>query len=379
MILSLLLACSPDQAPTSEELNDRAYVVSELSNELFVFNAETLEEVASIDSSVRPNAPNANHMAMVVANGSKVYISATEADSVVVVDAGTLEVKGTLPVGASNTHMALREGTTQVWVMNEDDNSVSIVDSATDRVVATLSDPSFYTPHFARFSDGYAYIPSIAGNQISVVDLSTLRVVDVLVPEGLEMGACAGDPCGFADAQIAADGVLYASHIETGRVLVYDTIRHERLADITGLSRPWSAFVNPFDAEAGAMVPSWGDAALWRVGRAGAEARWDVGDSEVYGVNFSATAPDLAYVLNRSQQQVAIVDRATGARIDSLDVGGTTETATTTASGRLLLPVSSAGAVVVIDTATGDVLARYEGVGQYPWSVATSSGQNYCH
>lgn len=63
---------------------------------------------------------------------------------------------------------------------------------------------------------------------------------------------------------------------------------------------------------------------------------------------------------------------------DTLDVGGTTETATTTTDGRLLLPIYSAGEVAVIDTATHEELARFSGVGTYPWSVTTAEGQNYC-
>ena len=65
--------------------------------------------------------------------------------------------------------------------------------------------------------------------------------------------------------------------------------------------------------------------------------------------------------------------------LDTLDVGGTTETGTTTLDGRLLLPISSTGEVAVIDTVTHEELARFGGVGTYPWSVSTAAGQNYCH
>ncbi len=364
---------------TASDLSHRAYVVSAESNELFVFDFETLEAIGSVDTSLFGEA-NANHMAIVSPDGAKVFISASHARSLVVVDAASLEVTGTIDVGTYNSHMSVRPGTSELWVVNEDDDSVSVVDMDSEQVLRTITDDSFDVPHFVRFSGDFAYIANIGGNQISVLDLSTDTVVDTLVADGTEEGACAGDPCGFADAQISPDGILFASHIETGTVLVYDTVNRTRLADVPVGTQPWSAFVDPFGGDDdAAMVPSWGDLSVSRIGADGSRIAAEVGDSEVYGVNYSPTAPGEAFVLNRSSHEVIVVDRATGARIESLDVGGTTETATTTPDGRLLLPVSSAGAVAVIDTATHEEIARFEDVGVVPWSVATAAGQNYCH
>lgn len=383
MNLLTLLACTAavptDGTSTEGALTDRAYVVSETSNELFVFDAKTLAEIGTVDTTVEAGLVNGNHMAMVTGDGAKVYVSASETNRLVVFDAATLGRIGTIPVGRHNTHVAVREGTNELWVMNEDDDTISVVDTETDTVVRTLSDPSFATPHFARFSEGYAYVPNIAGNHISVVDLATYAVVDTLVPNGLTEGTCESDPCGFADAQISPSGVLYASHFASGKVLVYDTIAHVRLADAEAGGQTWSAFVDPFSERDEALVPSWLTESVARVGRDGATSLWSAGDAEVYGVNFSPTAPDLVFVLNRVRNEVAVVDRTTGERVDTLAAGGTTETATTTPDGRLLLPVSSTGEVVVYDTATREELARFSGVGDHPWSVATAAGQNYCH
>lgn len=377
MTLLLLAACG--EAPSETNLLDRAYVVSNASNEVFVFDYNTLEPIGSLDTTVRPGAVNGNHMAMVTPDGTKVYTTAADEDALVIIDAETLSVTQTLPIGAHATHMALRAGTSELWIMAEDDNTVVVLDTETDTVTHTLTDPSFATPHFAQFSGGYAYVPNIAGNQISVIDLATYTVVETLVPEGLTAGACAADPCGFADAQISPSGVLFASHIESGRVVVYDTLAQTRLPDVVVGLLPWSAFVDPFSDDGAAFVPSWATETISRVDVAGDAAIWTAGDAEVYGVNFSPTAPDVAFVLNRVRNEVGVIDRITGARIDALAVGGTTETATTTPSGRLLLPISSTNEVAVIDTATRVELARFPNVGVYPWSVATASGQNYCH
>ncbi len=380
--LLLATACSPETAADLSEtgaLASRAYVVSEESNELFVFDYETLEAIGSVDTSIGGET-NANHMSIVSPDASKVFVSASHHDALVVVDAASLEVVNTIDVGTHNTHMMVRDGTDELWVMNEDDNSISVVDMEAETVLRTIADPSFVVPHFVHFSGDFAYVPSIGGNQVSVIDLRTDEVVDTLVASGTEEGACAADPCGFADAQISQSGVLYASHIETGTVLVYDTIAHERRADLEVGGSPWSAFVDPFNSGANAaFVPSWADATVSRISEAGERTVTAVGDAEVYGVNYSPTAPDTAFVLNRLKEQIAVIDHDSGALLEELDVGGTTETGTTTDSGMLLVPLSSAGSVIVIDTATLEELARFEGIGTYPWSVATASGQGYCH
>jgi DNA-binding beta-propeller fold protein YncE len=264
--------------------------------------------------------------------------------------------------------------------MAEDDNAVVVFDMDSETIIHTITDASIHIPHFTRFSADYAYIPSIGGNQISVIDLASYTVVDVLVPDGLVEGACEGDPCGFADAQISPAGVLFASHFSTGKMLVYDTIAQKTLASTEVGRLAWSAFVDPFDTEGDfAFVPSWFQSTVSRVDREGVAAIWLAGDEEVYGVNFSPTAPDKAFVLNHTQNNVRVLDRDSGEVLDTLNVGGTTETGTTTPDGKLLLPISSAGDVLVYDTATHEEIARFSSVGSYPWSVSTMAGQSYCH
>jgi YVTN family beta-propeller protein len=373
-----LSGAAPDASPL--DLSHRAYVVSAESNEMFVFDHDTLEVVGSVDTTVRSGAINGNHMAMVSADGAKVYTTAADQGTLVVIDAATLEVTEKVAIGGHATHMALRDGTAELWLMAEDANAVVVFDTDTDSVVRTITSDTMFVPHFARFSGDRAYVPSIGGNQVSVVDLATYEVIDAIVPDGLAEGACEGDPCGFADAQISPSGLLFASHFSTGRVVVFDTVAQELVASGEVGGMPWSAFVDPFDEDGDfAFVPSWTTATVSRVDRSGVASSWLAGGDEVYGVNFSPTAPGEAFVLNRSQDNVRVLDRDSGEVLDTLDVGGRTETGTTTPEGRLLLPISSAGAVLVYDTATHEELARFEGVGTYPWSVTTLAGQNYCH
>lgn len=388
---------------TEEQLANRAYVISEESDDLFIVDLSNMTEVGNVDTGISAEA-NGNHMAMLSQDGSKIYVSATLQNAMIVVDARSLEVIRRIDLGQRPTHAeacfdCAPYGRDELWVMNEDgggpamgeededssgQGSVSIIDMATDEVVRTIADDSFNVPHFVRFSDRHAYIPSIAGNQISVVDLDTYRVSDVLLVEGAtEAGPCAADPCGFADAQIDANGLLVAAHIESGHVLSFDTRTTQRRPDLLTGSRPWSVFVDTlsdqFDTH---LMPNWGDQTVSLLHRRERReiARSLEGDQESYGINYSPLAPGQAFVLNRMKERVAVIDRMSGSLIEALDVGGTTETASTTKDGRfLLLPISSTDQFAVLDVTTRKEVARFNDVGVYPWSVTTVGGQNYCH
>lgn len=415
--LTLALACgacsasdeqvaAADDAATAEMLASRAYVISEQSDELFVMDLRSMTRVGSVSTSVGAPGANANHMAMLSPDGRKAYVSATGKDAIVVVDTVRLEVIREIAVGAHPTHTndcvgCAPFGRNELWVVNEGGDhhdeqgaeagerhmpqgTISVIDMDSDEVVETLTDPSLMVPHFARFSEGRAYVPSIGGNHITVFDLETREKVDTLILEGLsDPSPCSADPCGFADAQIDGNGLLVAAHIETGRVIMYDTKARERFADLTAGNRPWSVFVdnlsNVYDTH---LMPNWGDSSVSILDRLERRevARSDAGDRESYGVNYSPLAPEQAFVLNRVKERVAVIDRTNGDLIESINVGGTTETASTSGDGKyLLLPLSSSNEFAVLDAVTRGEVARFGDVGQYPWSVTTVGGQNYCH
>ncbi len=386
-----MAGCSDDESFDAAALEHRAYVISEASDDLFVVDLRDVSVVARADIGIGTGDEpvNANHMAVLSRDARKLYVTATHHDAIAVVDTETLSVVDRIDVGAHPTHANARWATTaagadELWVVNEDDGSVSVIDMATDKVVATIAHDSMVVPHFARFAGDRAYVPSIGGNQITVIDATTREVVDALVVAGEDQpGACSEDPCGFADAQIDADGMLVAAHIETGAVLLYDTVARRRVGDLAVGDRPWAVFVDALSNDRDTyMMPNWGDATVSVIDRVSREevARSTAGDVESYGVNYSPLAPAVAFVLNRVKEQVSMVDRDSGALRGTIDVGGTTETASTTADGKyLLVPVSSADAFAIVDVVTEEVVARFDDVGAYPWSVATAGGQNYCH
>lgn len=392
-----------------ETLSNRAYVVSAESNDVFVVDLGNLQQIAKVDSSVS-GAVNENHMAMLSREADKLYVLATHENAAVVINTRTLRIEKRIAIGDHPTHASAcfgcpPDGRDLLWVVNEGprpaggesagaarggpteasaQGSVSIIDMLTDEVIASLAHPSMMSPHSVRFSERSAYVPSIAGNQITVIDLDSWQVSEVLMLEGQAApSACSGDPCGFADAQIDASGLLVAAHIETGRVLSYDTRRGERYPDMLGGNRPWAVFVDSLSDELDThLMPNWGDETVSLIDRNQRRevGRSPAGDRESYGVNYSPLAPGRAFVLNRQKERITVIDRLSGELIESLDVGGTTETASTTKNGRhLLLPISSTNQLSIFDVATRTEVARFDDVGVYPWSVTTPGGQNYCH
>ncbi|HKP57856.1 MAG TPA: hypothetical protein VJV78_14085 [Polyangiales bacterium] len=399
-LLAIVAGCGSDDADgedktidvSREALEHRAYVVSELSDDLFIVDLKTMKKVGQVDTNVGSGV-NGNHMAMLSKDGTKLFITATNHDSIAVVDTIAQRVVDTIKIGPHNTHSSAcfgcgPGGRDELWVVNEGGEehagSISIIDMKLDREVEKIEHPSFVVPHNVRFSGHKAYVPSIGGNQISVVDRGSYEVTDVLLLRGeTKAGACSADPCGYADAQIDGNGVLFAAHIESGIVIAYDTREEKRVADIPMGFQPWSVFVdqlsNDFDTH---LMPNWGDSTVSIMDRKRlAEInRSREGDVESYGINYSPRAPGEAFVLNRIKEAVAVIDRESGDLIERIDVGGTTETAATTQDGRyLLLPISSANAFAVYDVETHNEVQRFEGVGKYPWSVTTMGGQNYCH
>ncbi|MCG8421396.1 MAG: YncE family protein, partial [Proteobacteria bacterium] len=355
MLWALAAGCNSDDesTDTAEALANRAYVISENSDDLFIVDLRTMTEVAKIDTNIGVGI-NRNHMAVLSQDGSKLYLTATHHSAIAVVDTIELEVAKIIPIGAHPSHANAcfacgPNSRDELWVVNEDSGSVSVIDMERDQVVDTVAHPSMMVPHFVRFANGSAYVPSIGGNQITVIDLASRQVSDVLLADGATAaGLCSADPCGFADAQIDGNGILSAAHIESGNVLLYDTRTKQRLSDLDIGNQPWAVFVDPLSNEFDThLMPNWGDSTVSIIDRVSRTeiARSTAGDIESYGVNYSPLAPGQAFVLNRMQERVSVVDRTNGSLIGSINVGGTTETASTTADGRYLV---TAGADVLV-------------------------------
>lgn len=376
-VLLLAAGCADDAASPSD-LAHRAYVVSQQSDELTVIDTDEHAVIGRVAT-----GGIANHMAEISADLGKVFVVSSDTDEVIVVDARTMAVTARIPVAGHPTHVSRSHDGALLALVCEDTGEVAFIDAVREVEVARVG--GLATPHFVRWSpDGRsAYVANIGGHHLTRIDLDTMAIAEAIVLDGFTAEAPAPDEGGFADAQIDHDGVLWAAHGATSRVLVHDTVAGETLGELEVGARPWIAFAeHPWPAlPRRTLVPSFGDRSVTLIDGPSREVVAALpGDDESYGVNFTPLAPDRAFVMNRVRADVAVIDTARGEITGRIPVGGNTETAATTADGRwIIAAVSGADAVVVIDPESEQVAATIPGVGRYPWSVTIPGGQNYCH
>jgi DNA-binding beta-propeller fold protein YncE len=366
---------------SSTPLEHRAYVISRDSDDLTVIDLDRLE----ILGTARP-CGEGDHMAELNADFSKIYVDSPGTHESIVLDARTLQVQKRILVGAEPTHLSLSKDGKLMAIVNEYDDSVSFVDPVKDVEIKRVD--GFFTPHFVRFApDGkYAYVANIGAHHITRVDLETLTIDGHIVLDGFDgppRPTPAKDESGFADVQIDKDGVLFAAHASTGRVLVYDTKTRTKVREIAVGASPWIVYAeHPFPQITRHVVPNFGDQTVSLIAREPTSVPVTVGgaDKQSFGVNYSPLVPNRAFVMNRFKNEIAILDTESGKRVGQIPVGGTTETGATTADGKYIVAaVSSANRIVVIDAVASVVIKTFENVGKYPWSVTIPMGQNYCH
>ena len=375
-----------DEAPdapvtvSTQALENRAYIVSRESEELTVIDLDRLEVIKRIKTGGKEN-----HMAELTADFSQVFVTSSATDEGVLIDARKLEVTGTLPITGHPSHITRTPDDRKFAVMMEDTNEVAFVD--VDNMDVSTRIGGFSTPHFMRFSpDGnWGYVANIGGNRISRVDMQTMKLVGEISLDGYADRREIQEEGGFADAQVASDGTLYAAHHSSGRVITIDSMTGQKKSEFAVGQGPWVVFAeHPYKGvKLNHVVPNFGDKTISVInGQSGkpSVAATLTGDEEAYGVNFSPIAPDLAFVMNRVRKDIAVVDTTNNEIVERIDVGGNTETASTTADGKLIVAtVSSANRVVVIDVATRKIKKTFDNIGSYPWSVTIPKGQNYCH
>ena len=365
------------------ELNSdfsKVYLTSSDKNELVVLDAKTLGTDTSQEALL-----------------NRAYIVCRDSGEIGIIDLRTLEmtrktdyaVLKRLTLGKHPTHMSPQNERGLLTVMNEDEGSgaVSFIDMNTDTEKKRLS--GFFTPHFMRFSpDGkYGYVANLNAYHVTRVDLDTLEIESHIPLEGFQgppNHTLAPGEGGFGDAQIDRDGVMYAAHHETGRVLVYDTMLRAKRAELKVGLGPWVAYADhPFhNVPLRHLVTNFGDKSVSVIN--GIKEPTVLGslpgDEQAYGVNYSSLTPNKAFVMNRMRKDIAVVDTETLEIKERIPVGGNTETAATTRDGKYVIAaVSGANRVVVIDAQTNAIVKSFDNFGNYPWSVTIPLGQNYCH
>jgi len=381
LVVSLGGGCGTDAAPnvtvTQAELENRAYIVARDSEEMTVIDLQKLEVIGTVKT-----GGVENHMGELNADFTKLYVDSSSTDESIVIDVKRLAVTSRITTGKHPTHISLIPNG-RMAIMAEEDSSISFVDTATDTEIKRLA--GFYTPHFLRVSpDGtHGFVANIGAAHVSRVDLDTLEIDKQIPLDDMPVPTMIPDEGGFADAQINQDGILFAAHNRAGRVLRYDTNSETLLPDIVVGANPWIVYADhPFTNVAKKyLVPNFGSRTVSMLGATEPAVMATMpGDMESFGVNYTSVAPEKAFVMTRVRKNISVVELNVGMVTATIDVGGNTETASTTADGKLIVAaVSGADKVVVIDAATNAIIKTFPNVGKYPWSVTIPRGQNYCH
>jgi DNA-binding beta-propeller fold protein YncE len=392
---ALFGACGSDSAPldtgtqgakavaevSSEALKQRAYIVSKDSPELTIIDLKKLEIIGRIDT-----GGVSNHMAELSADFSQAFVNSAETNESIVVDTRTQRVVGRIPLAGFPTHISLSRDGKLLGVVEEDDNAVSFIDPISQTEVKRLT--GFQKPHFVRWApDGmFAYVANINAHWLTKVDVASLTIAGTIPLDGFGSDDSAGmapGENGFADAQIDSQGILHAADRGMGRVIMYDTKTQKKLPEVQVGPHPWIVYAeHPFANVPVRVVPNWGDQTVSMI-HATSRAVMnvpDASDQDSNGVNYTPLAPNKAFVMNRLRQDITVIDTSTGQITDHIDVGGNTETASTTPDGKwIVASVSSANRVVVIDALSNQIVKTFDHLGSYPWSVTIPEGQNYCH
>jgi DNA-binding beta-propeller fold protein YncE len=367
---------------TPEALEQRAYIVSKGSDELTIIDLKQLQIVGK----VKTNGVG-NHMAELNADFTQAFVDSPETNESIVVDTRTQQVVGRIPLAGFPTHISLSKDGKLFGIVEEDDNAVSFVDPDSHEEVKRVT--GFQKPHFVRWApDGmFAYVANINAHFLTKVDVGSLEIVDTIALDGFDpnsLDAMAPEENGFADAQIDAQGILHAADRGMGRVIMYDTKAQKKLPEVQVGPHPWIVYAeHPFAKIPVSIVPNWGDQSVSMISAAASHKVQnvpDASDQDSNGVNYTPLAPNKAFVMNRLRDDITVVDTSTGELTDRIDVGGNTETASTTADGKwIVAAVSSANRVVVIDAVSNKIIKTFDNLGTYPWSVTIPKGQNYCH
>lgn len=366
---------------TADELANRAYIISKDSSEMTIIDLKSLKVIGRVDT-----GGVGNHMAELTPDFSESFVDSPETNESIVVDNRTQKIITRVPLSGFPTHISLSRDGKLFGVVEEDDNAVAFLDPTGHKLVKRVE--GFHKPHFVRWApDGqYAYVANIDAHFISKVDLDTWKITDEIPLEGVDPksdDAMAPEESGFADVQIDADGVLHGADIGRGRVLRYDTNKQEKLSEVKVGPKPWIVYAeHPFEKVNVRVVPNWGDQTVSMIRPKENDAQNIAGaaDQDSNGVNYTSLAPDKAFVMNRLREDIAVINTKTGEVTDHIEVGGNTETASTTPDGKwIVATVSSANRVVVIDAVTNGIVKQFDNIGNYPWSVTIPRGQNYCH
>jgi YVTN family beta-propeller protein len=324
------LACTWARFARGEALPARAaYVANYDDGTVSVVSLDTRQVVATIGVGQSPQA------VAVVPNGSRVYVTNWQSNSVSVIDttSGTVVATITDGVGTAPNGLAISRDGSRVYVANDQSATISVIDTATNTVVAQVSTPPHpYTLAFHPTRDELWVGYNTAGTVLearSATDLSVLASLTssnrayasyglVFRPDGSE--AFGVEACGECGRFHRISGTLSGGSISVlqSDILAYNPPGAATCAAINPTSGV--AYLGKYDSSSN----SYASPKIFEFS-AGAVARTLTFNGRDYSPQGMDVAPDdgLLYVAQgwNAQGFVSVIDPASLSTIATVNVG----------------------------------------------------------
>jgi YVTN family beta-propeller protein len=117
---------------------------------------------------------------LLLSQSPKLYVTNSGSDDITVIDLKSLQLTGTIKVGAHVHGIALQADGKKMFTTVESDNTLKIIDTANDKTISTVK-LTGRPNQCAVTPDGkYVAVPIRDGNSVDIVDVAQLKIVKVL-------------------------------------------------------------------------------------------------------------------------------------------------------------------------------------------------------
>jgi YVTN family beta-propeller protein len=161
------------------------------------YNSNTVSVIAAATNTLSATIPVGSYPdgIAVSPDGSEVYVANAMANSVSVIDTATSTVTATIPVGSSPNGVAVSPDGTKVYTAHKGSNTVSVIDTATRTATATISVGSTAVDVAVSPDGTKVYAANFGSKTVSVIDTAT-STVTATIPVGSSPAGIAVSPDG---------------------------------------------------------------------------------------------------------------------------------------------------------------------------------------
>ena len=134
--------------------------------------------------------------------------------AVAVVDTATNAIIASIPVGSTTFQggVAVNSDGSRVYATNQDDDTVSVIDTSTNTVVATVAVGSAPANLAVSPDDSVVYVPNLEAGTVSVIDTASNTVISTVSVGTLGFGV--------ANVAFLPDGTAYVMNFFESSVFV---------------------------------------------------------------------------------------------------------------------------------------------------------------